>query len=394
MPFKHNAARRHRIPKGRHRIRNCRGYEAGLTRRGDLMPWLDEAAMAGWQTPRRTTPGSRAWYSDAAVEPVLVLRLVFHPALHRAEGLAASVLRVLGQDLRILDDTILSRRSRDFAGRRPNTVPHGPMHLEVNSTGVKPFGQGEWDGEEHGRARRSWRKLHIAVDADTAEIVACVLTDNGADDAAQMPVLLEWIEGEIATVTADGAYDGDQVYRAVAGHQPDAVIPPRSSRAHRLCRTRAPLPRRASATATCSSSRRRAAWLASVRPATAGAASRRLLRWAATRRSSVGDCAPALYPSSRTRPAGQSRRRGRGAQPHEPGCQADLRARRLTPTPAVTTAGPAISMQQCPFLQHLRLAGHRRAVSGKNPAHPSGTATITEPPCRARGGDRHAPAAA
>ena len=90
MPFKHNAARRHRIPMARYRVRNWRGYEAGLKRRGDLTLWLDEAAMAGWQAPRRTTPGGQAWYSDGAIELVLILRLVFHLALRQAEGFAAS----------------------------------------------------------------------------------------------------------------------------------------------------------------------------------------------------------------------------------------------------------------------------------------------------------------
>ena len=89
------------------------------------------------------------------------------------------------------------------------------------------------DQERHGRARRSWRKLHIAVDAGTGEIVASALTDNGADDAGQVPVLLGQVGGEIASVTADRAYDCKPVYQAIAGHQadppPDVVIPPRSS---------------------------------------------------------------------------------------------------------------------------------------------------------------------
>jgi hypothetical protein len=107
------------------------------------------------------------------------------------------------------------------------------MHLVIDSTGLKLFGRGEWDEEKHGRARRSWRKLHIAVDAGTGEIVACVLTDDGAGDAGEVPALLEQVEGEVASVTADGAYDGEPVYRAVADHQPDpppdVVIPPRAS---------------------------------------------------------------------------------------------------------------------------------------------------------------------
>jgi hypothetical protein len=233
MPFKQHAARRHRIPPARYRVRNWREYEAGLKRRGDLTLWLDEAAIAGWQAPRRSTPGGQAWYSDAAVELVLTLRLVFHLALRQAEGFAASVLRLLGQAPRVPDHTTLCRRGRGFAGRRPEVVPHGPMHLVIDSTGLKLFGRGEWDAEKHGRTRRSWRKLHIAVDAGTGEIVASVLTDNGADDAGEVPALLEQIEGEVASVTADGAYDGEPVYRAIASHQPDpapdVVIPPRAS---------------------------------------------------------------------------------------------------------------------------------------------------------------------
>jgi IS5 family transposase len=233
MPFKHNAARRHRIPKTRYRVQNWPAYEAGLKRRGDLTLWLDEAALAKWQAPRRTTPGGQARYSDAAIELVLMLRLVFHLALRQAEGFTASILRLLGQELRVPDHTTLSRRSRGFAGRRPKVIPHGPVHLVIDSTGLKLFGQGEWIEEKHGRATRSWRKLHLAVDADTGEIVASTLTDNAADDAGQVRVLLGQIEGEIASVAADGAYDGEPVYQAVARHQsdpvPDIVIPPRAS---------------------------------------------------------------------------------------------------------------------------------------------------------------------
>jgi hypothetical protein len=107
------------------------------------------------------------------------------------------------------------------------------LHLVIDSIGLKLFGRGEWQEEKHGRAPRSWRKLHIALDAATGEIVAHTLTGNDADDAGQLPVLLEQVDGEIASVAADGAYDGDPAYQAVASRQPDQpadiVIPPRAS---------------------------------------------------------------------------------------------------------------------------------------------------------------------
>jgi Transposase DDE domain len=112
-------------------------------------------------------------------------------------------------------------------------ISHGARHLIVDSTGLKLFGQGEWDEEKHGRTRRSWRKLHLAIDAGTGEIVANTLTDNSADDVGEVPGLLEQVESEIARFIADGAYDGEPVYQAVARKQhdppPDVVIPPRAS---------------------------------------------------------------------------------------------------------------------------------------------------------------------
>ena len=233
MPFKHNAARRHRIPKQRWRVTNWPAYEAGLRRRGDLTFWLDEAALAGWQAPRRSTPDGQPQYSDLAIELVLTLRLVFHLALRQAEAFSASVLRLLGLERAVPDHTTLSRRGRAFAGRQPRVVRHdGPVHLVLDSTGLHLFGQGEWNAEKHGRTRRQWRKLHIAVDASTSEIAAHVLTEGHADDATQAPGLLGQAEGSITTVTADGAYDSDAVYRAATrrhGPPPDVVIPPRAS---------------------------------------------------------------------------------------------------------------------------------------------------------------------
>src|SRR5215218_2930726 len=135
MPFRPNPNRPKRF-RARYRIRNWREYEAGLRRRGDLTLWLEEAAIAGWRAPRRTTPGGQAWYSDAAIELVLTLRLVFHLALRQAEGFAASVLRLLGQELRVPDHSTLSRCGCGFAGRRPEVVPHSLVHLVIDSTGL------------------------------------------------------------------------------------------------------------------------------------------------------------------------------------------------------------------------------------------------------------------
>ena len=128
------------------------------------------------------------------------------------------------------DHTTLSRRAQTLAlPPRPRSGT-GPLHLLVDSTGLKLDGPGEWQREKHGvKKRRAWRQLHLGVDA--GEIVAVELTSNDVDDGAPVGSLLDQVEGAMASFTGDGAYDREDVYGAVAARHPDAsvVAPPRSS---------------------------------------------------------------------------------------------------------------------------------------------------------------------
>jgi hypothetical protein len=105
------------------------------------------------------------------------------------------------------------------------------VHLLVDGTGLKLCGPGEWLAEKHGATRRrSWRKLHLATDADTGRIVVTELTDKDADDGSRTGPLLDRIDGPVASFTADGAFDRDDVYAEVAARHPEAavIVPPRS----------------------------------------------------------------------------------------------------------------------------------------------------------------------
>ncbi len=122
----------------------------------------------------------------------------------------------------------------------------GPLHLLVDSTGLKLCGPGEWLAEKHGtRTRRSWRKLHLGVDADTSRIVASALTTNDVDDGSQVGLLLDQIDGSVASFTADGAFDRDDVYAEVSVRHPGAavIVPPRSSAVLSDTAETAPTPR-------------------------------------------------------------------------------------------------------------------------------------------------------
>jgi hypothetical protein len=230
LPFKANQDRRHRIPKQRHRVTNWPAYEAGLRARGGLTVWFTAEAIAARRAGPRTGRGGQPRYSALAITTALTLRAVFRLALRQTEGLIASVLRLLGLDLAVPDHSTLSRRAETLEVPRPRSGTE-PMHLLVDSTGLRLCGPGDWLIEKHGsRTRRSWRKLHIGTDAGTGRIVAAALTGHEADDGSQVGPLLDRVDGPVASFTADGAFDRDDVYGEVTARHPHAtiIVPPRS----------------------------------------------------------------------------------------------------------------------------------------------------------------------
>jgi IS5 family transposase len=217
------------------KVRNWASYDAGLRRRGSLTLWVTDEAIAKWQAPPRLNPGGQAHYSDMAIETALMLRLTFHLPLRQTEGFMKSIFALLGVTVSAADHSSLSRRATTLASVSLGRMPEVPLHVLIDSTGLKVYGAGEWRQEKHGaRARRSWRKLHLAVDADSGMIVAQTLTEKEIGDpsqvgaARQVGPLLDQIHGGIEQVTADGAYDGAPTYRTIAEHGAHirTVIPP------------------------------------------------------------------------------------------------------------------------------------------------------------------------
>src|SRR5215204_1147468 len=239
LPFKLNQNRRHHIPRQRRKVTNWPACDASLRQRGSLTVWVTEEAIASWRAEPRSTRGGQPWYSPLAILTALTLRAVFRLAYQQTEGLIGSLMRLLGLDLPVPDHTTLSRRAatlevpRPRSGSSPDAGGEAePLHLLVDSTGLKLCGPGEWLIEKHGtKTRRSWRKLHIGVDADTGQIVAAALTTNDVDDGSQAGPLLDQVAGPVTSFTGDGAYDQDGVYASVAERHSEAavVVPPRAS---------------------------------------------------------------------------------------------------------------------------------------------------------------------
>ncbi len=247
MPFKLNQDRRHHVPRQKHWVTNSATYDAALRQRGSLTIWFTAEAIAGWRAAPRTTPGGQPlsasltslrgiaarWYSPLAILTALTLRSVFRLALRQTEGLIGSIIGLLGLELRVPDHSTLSRRAKTLEVPGPQRRRSSePMHLLVDSTGLRLCGAGEWLLKKHGtKTRRSWRKLHIGLDAGSGQIVAASLTAKEVDDGAEVGPLLDQITGAVASFTGDGGYDQDRVYASVAERHPEAavVVPPRAT---------------------------------------------------------------------------------------------------------------------------------------------------------------------
>src|SRR3954449_730221 len=210
-----------------YRIRNWKQYNDALVNRGSLTLWVDQASLKAWSYQGPAQQGAQFRYSDLAIQCVLTLRAVYHLPLRATEGFARSILGLMGLDLDVPDYTTLCRRSKTLQITLPKKAD-GPLHLVIDSTGLKVYGEGEWKVRQHGYSRRrTWLKLHLAIDPETHEIQAALVTEPGVTDAEAVPDLLGQVENPIVAVGADGAFDQAEVYRECERRGAVAVIPPR-----------------------------------------------------------------------------------------------------------------------------------------------------------------------
>jgi hypothetical protein len=214
--------------KGTYKIRNWRKYNESLVKRGSITFWFSEETIAQWHHPNhRSKVGHPFVYSDTAVECLLVLRELFQLPYRQTEGLGRSLVQLMKIELAIPDYTSLAKRAAKLGISLDVRKHTGAIDVVVDSTGLKVFGEGEWKMRKHGKSkRRTWRKLHLAINPDTQEIVAETLTENSADDASQVDPLLEQVPGRTDRFYGDGAYDKWKVYGTLERRRTKAIIPP------------------------------------------------------------------------------------------------------------------------------------------------------------------------
>jgi hypothetical protein len=215
--------------KGTYKITNWRKYNDSLVQRGSITYWFSDEVIEQWHHANdRPKVGHPFVYSDTAIESVLALRELFQLPYRQTEGLARSLAVLMQVDIPIPDYTSLAKRAAAMSISLDVTKHKGSIDVVVDSTGLKVFGEGEWKARKHGKSkRRTWRKLHLAVNPDTQEIVAEVLTENSGHDADQVDELLDQVETPVDDFFGDGAYDQWKVYKTLDKRSIQPIIPPR-----------------------------------------------------------------------------------------------------------------------------------------------------------------------
>lgn len=212
-----------------YRVQNWSEYDKALVNRGSLTVWFDEATIReGWTPPPPEGRGKQGLYSDLAIQTCLVFKTLFRLPYRATEGLMKSLMRLNGLELPIPDHSHLSRRAAGLTVKIPRRPRKGPVHVVVDSTGLKIFGEGEWKVRQHGVGkRRTWRKVHLAVDEDSKDIIGIEVTMADTGDCEMLPGLLEQVAGQIEQVSADGAYDTKDCHQVISERGARAAIPPR-----------------------------------------------------------------------------------------------------------------------------------------------------------------------
>ena len=240
-----------------YKTKNWSDYNRALKQRGSLSIWFD-AEMA-WAAKPSGHRGRQQAYSDAAIQTCLTIKVLFGLPLRQATGFVESLLELGGLDWAVPDFSTLCRRQKTLPVAIPYRGSPGPLHLLVDSTGIKAEGEGALSADCFAIACRvtngmpanmaapnaasGARYTFIAgqghakhdpergIDEQTLEIRAIEVTSSSIGDSPMLPGLLSQIaQGqEIGSVTADGAYDTRKCHDAIAARNAHAVIPPRKN---------------------------------------------------------------------------------------------------------------------------------------------------------------------
>ncbi|XDJ35182.1 MAG: IS5 family transposase [Burkholderia sp.] len=221
-------------PKARYRVRNWAACNEGLINRGNVTIWIDEAVLA--RIPDAIpTRGRPCLYGDTLIQTLLGVKTVYRLTLRALQGFTQSLRDLAFPSLPVPNYTTLCRRAKTLDFELPILRDNEPIYLVVDSTGLKVYGEGEWKVRQHGYSkRRTWRKVHLALNANTGQVHAALMTNQNVADGDALAKLLDQIprEEQIDVIGGDGAYDTKPCHAAIAARSAIPAIPPREGAVH------------------------------------------------------------------------------------------------------------------------------------------------------------------
>jgi transposase len=213
--------------KQHYKITNWAKYNRSLIDRGNIFLYFTANVRSNWHNGSRETGGRPRDYSAASIELFLMLRTLLKLPLRRTQGFMEGLLEELNWNVRCPNYSLVCRRAPELKNKLERFLKSSePIHVLVDSSGLKIFGEGEWKMRTHGKSkRRTWRKIHIGVDRKTKAIVTTKLTKATVGDSSVIAKLLDRISN-LEGMTGDGAYDANPVYAYLNERKASAIIPP------------------------------------------------------------------------------------------------------------------------------------------------------------------------
>jgi hypothetical protein len=215
------------MTKKAYRVRNWSDYNKGLVCRGSLFVWFNKNQIMSAQGSH----GNQS-YSDLLILCALTIRQLFNLPYRATEGFLDSLIKLNKLNIPTPHYSTLCRRGKALKVDLGIKSTGVPRHILIDSTGVQILGEGEWKRLKHGESRcQVWKKLHIALDADSLDIVALSVTDSVRLDCNYLPGLIKQIKDPIKQITGDGAYDKQNCYETALGRGAKPVFPPQHNAA-------------------------------------------------------------------------------------------------------------------------------------------------------------------
>lgn len=221
------------MPKPRYKTTNWKQYNKALINRGSLTFWIDEEAIRQWKQSKQDKRGRPRQFSDLAITTALMVKRVFSMPLRALQGFIDSVFSLANVPIVCPHYSCISRRAKQVEVSFKPKTRGAIQHLAIDATGLKVYGEGEWKVKKHGTdgKHRVWRKLHLAVDTSTHEVVAAELSLSNVTDAEVLPNLLKQTRRRIIEISGDGAYDTRDCHDAIRFKRAAPLIPPREGAA-------------------------------------------------------------------------------------------------------------------------------------------------------------------